>query len=275
MGSLVTALASWLDARSAGGAWHVRIEDIDPPREVEGADRLILQSLQAHGLIWDGEVSWQSQRRQRHLDLLQQLLQQGDAYFCTCSRSDISAMGGVYDGRCRRNPPLDQIDAAIRFHVTQPATWQDGIMGYSHYDPAAVGGDFVVLRRDGLIGYQWAVAIDDTDQGITDVVRGADLYDSTARQLMILQTLGLQAPRYAHLPLVLDAASGQKLSKQNLAPALDAKKPLANLRQAANFLGLCGTIGDLNESIADFLSAAVARWHLDRVPRGNRILATP
>ncbi len=253
-GSLVAALASWLDARAHGGLWRVRIEDVDTPRCVLGAGKQILQQLALCGLVPDGEVLWQSQRGDVYQQALDRLLAQGLAYPCACSRKDIEAAQAsptarhkaqVYPGTCRNGLHGKPARAwrlnvqAVREARGLPVLthWTDRRLGEQTEDVAHLVGDFVLRRADGLWAYQLAVVVDDAVQGITDVVRGQDLYDNTARQIVLQRALGLPTPRYLHTPLVL-GANAEKLSKQNGAAPLDLADPLAALNQAAQMLGL-------------------------------------
>jgi glutamyl-Q tRNA(Asp) synthetase len=289
-GSLVAALASWLDARAHGGQWLVRIEDIDTPRCVAGADILILQQLAACGLRPDAPPLYQSQRSAIYQAALDALIARQLAYPCGCTRQDIAqalAEAGqpkprhgelVYPGTCRhglhgrparawrfltRNveqnrPPAHagRGDTAIDSIASESVEWLDRRMGQQQQDVARAVGDFVLRRADGLWAYQLAVVVDDGAQGITDIVRGEDLADNTARQILLQRALGLPMPRYLHLPLVL-GTDGDKLSKQNGAQALDVTAPLAALHAAAEVLGLQMAAGD---SIADWLVQAVQQW---------------
>ena len=274
-GSLVAALASWLDARAHHGRWLVRIEDVDAPRCVAGADRLILSQLAACGLHSDGPVCWQSQRHDAYQRALDALIERGWAYPCGCSRQDIAqalaAQGQirqrhastVYPGTCRAG--LQGKPArAWRLHVERvlhdlglptPMPWVDRRQGEQTQDVAQAVGDFVLRRADGLWAYQLAVVVDDAAQGITDIVRGDDLRDNTARQIVLQRALGLPTPRYLHTPLVL-GANGEKLSKQNGATPLPLDTPLAALHGAARVLHLSGRHGD----IATALSAWTRAW---------------
>lgn len=253
-GSLVAALASWLDARAHGGVWRVRIEDVDTPRCVAGAGPQILEQLAHCGLLPDGEVLWQSQRGDVYQQALEGLVAQGLAYPCGCSRKDIEAAQAqptarhkaqVYPGTCRsglHGKPARawRLDVqAVREACGLPllTRWTDRRLGPQSEDVAQEVGDFVLRRADGLWAYQLAVVVDDAAQGITDVVRGQDLCDNTARQIVLQQALGLATPRYLHTPLVL-GANGEKLSKQNGARPLDLSDPLEALNQAAQSLGL-------------------------------------
>ncbi len=253
-GSLVAALASWLDARAHGGLWRLRIEDVDTPRCVPGAGEEILQQLARCGLEPDGEVLWQSQRGAVYQQALDRLVAQGLAYPCGCSRKDIEAAQAsptarhkaqVYPGTCRQGLQGKPARAwrlnvqAVRAARGLPdiTRWTDRRLGPQAEDVAETVGDFVLRRADGLWAYQLAVVVDDAAQGITDVVRGEDLSDNTARQILLQQALGLPTPRYLHTPLVL-GANGEKLSKQNGAAPLDLGDPLTTLHQAAQALGL-------------------------------------
>ena len=254
-GSLVTALASWLHARAHGGRWLVRIEDVDAPRCRPGADRLILEQLAACGLVSDGPVLWQSQRSALYQAALDRLIASGRAYPCACSRKDIEtallARGlprerhhiAPYPGTCRpeRAGLQGRSGRAWRFHVGDGAAahvpWHDERLGPQQQAVDESVGDFVLKRADGLWAYQLAVVVDDAAQGISHVVRGEDLADNTARQILLQKALGLPTPQYLHAPLVL-GADGEKLSKQNGAQALDLSDPLRALSQAAVSLGL-------------------------------------
>lgn len=253
-GSLVAALASWLDARAQGGTWLVRIEDVDMPRCVPGADELILRQLALCGLVSDEPVVWQSARGDLYQRALDALIAAGQAYPCGCSRKDIETAllsqgssrerhhAAVYPGTCRpEHGGLHGKPArAWRFAVdpTQARVeWTDRRLGAQAQDVASEVGDFVLKRADGLWAYQLAVVVDDAAQGITHVVRGEDLADNTARQILLQRALGLPTPAYRHTPLVL-GANGEKLSKQNSAQALDLADPLAALGHAARALGL-------------------------------------
>jgi glutamyl-Q tRNA(Asp) synthetase len=252
-GSLATALASWLDARAHGGQWLVRIEDVDTPRCVPGAAQTILQQLERCGLHSDAPVLWQSQRSAAYQQALDRLLTQNLAYPCGCSRKDVEAAQGptgrhqaqTYPGTCRAG--LQGKPArAWRLHVPalrraldlpEHTLWRDRRLGPQNQDVEQTVGDFVLKRADGLWAYQLAVVVDDAAQGITHVVRGQDLADNTARQILLQRALGAPTPHYLHTPLVL-GANGEKLSKQNGAQALDLSEPLVALNQAAGVLGL-------------------------------------
>jgi glutamyl-Q tRNA(Asp) synthetase len=275
----VAALASWLDARARGGRWLLRIEDVDTPRCVPGADEVILQQLAACGLQPDEAPVWQSRRGGLYADALQQLRAQGMAYDCACTRQDIAAALAaagagkqrfgelVYPGTCRpQNGGLrGRAPRAVRF-LTQDAPdrpalvhWTDRRLGAQQQDVAQAVGDFVLQRADGLWAYQLAVVVDDAAQGITHVVRGEDLADNTARQILLQRALGLPTAAYLHTPLVC-GADGAKLSKQNGAQALalpDSAAALVALRRAAAVLGLPELLA---QTLSDWLAAAVPAW---------------
>jgi glutamyl-Q tRNA(Asp) synthetase len=254
-GSLVAALASWLDARAHSGRWLVRIEDVDTPRCVPGADPAILQQLAACGLVPDEAVVWQTQRNDLYATALQTLVTRGWAYPCGCSRKDIESAqtvarhsAAIYPGTCRhglngRTARAWRLNVqAVQAALGLPTIthWQDRRLGPQQQNVGQEVGDFVLRRADGLWAYQLAVVVDDAAQGITHVVRGQDLADNTARQILLQAALGLPTPDYLHTPLVL-AANGEKLSKQNGALALDLQTPqrvLTALNAAAQVLGL-------------------------------------
>ena len=269
-GSLVAAVASWLDARAAGGEWLVRIEDVDQPRTVAGAADDMLRTLAMLGLGWDGEVAWQSRRTHHYEEALERLRGRGLVYRCRCSRREIadSALrgleGAVYPGTCREANVPGSIESADRFIAPPgPLQFVDRVQGVIIQDVARDIGDFVVKRRDRLHAYQLAVVVDDAEQGITDVVRGADLLWSTPRQIALQRALGLATPRYLHVPIATNA-NGEKLSKQTHAAAVHADDAQA-MRAALRFLGQ----DDVEPGPpADMLAAAVPQWDVERIPRG-------
>ncbi len=275
-GSLIAALASFLDARQQQGLWRLRIEDLDPPREMPRAADRILRALEQHGLEWDGEVTYQSHHVERYTDVLEQWQKDHLVYPCTCTRRDIASMGGRYNGHCRHTPPTDTQAAAWRIKTGQlpdsfasispEVTFTDRCLGPQYERVDKTVGDFILRRKDGLFAYQLAVVVDDIDEGITDIVRGADLLSSTGRQLYLYQLLGKPAPRYAHVPLVL-GPDGQKLSKQNFAPQLDPTEAGKNLFQALVFLGQCPPAELAGESLNALLDWGIANWALQRVPK--------
>ena len=272
IGSLLTALASYADARANRGKWLVRMEDLDPPREMPGAAAHILHTLEAFGFEWDGEVVWQSRRHSLYRDALGRLKEKGLLYPCYCSRKDWQAAaaqgadGFVYNGRCRR--PED------RPHTDKPPAWRirvndetigfdDGIVGHYAQNLARDIGDFVLLRADGFWAYQLAVVADDADQGITHIVRGQDLLVSTPRQIYLQRCLGFATPHYAHLPLLVNK-HGQKWSKQTLAPALDENHKEQLLRQVLQYLNL-PPAPEVSRPQA-LLSWAIEHWQPHKIP---------
>ncbi|MEW6695391.1 Glutamyl-Q tRNA(Asp) synthetase [Tepidimonas thermarum] len=284
-GSLVAALASWLDARAHGGAWLVRIEDVDRPRCVPGADHAILAQLAACGLSADEPPWWQSQREAAYAAALQRLVEAGWAYPCACTRQDIEAAwaargvprerhrGRPYPGTCRpeHGGLRGRAPRAWRLHAGRviralglpvPLVWHDRRLGTQAQDVEAAVGDFVLRRADGLWAYQLAVVVDDAAQGITDVVRGEDLADNTPRQIVLQRALGLPTPRYLHTPLVC-GDHGEKLSKQNGAQPLelrDAHAALDALAAAAAVLGLPGPAATRDASLHGWIAAWRQRW---------------
>ena len=299
-GSLVAALASWLDAKAHGGQWLVRIEDIDTPRCVPGADRIILQQLAACGLLPDQPPVYQSQRSHLYQAALDQLIDQSLAYPCGCSRADIqTAMGHsaghsatqpernselIYPGTCRHglnnktarswrfltafeasNKPINQIirARAAPDSIANLIHWIDRRLGAQSQNVSTEVGDFVLKRADGLWAYQLAVVVDDAAQGITHIVRGEDLADNTARQILLQRALGLRQPQYLHTSLVL-GANGEKLSKQNGATPFSVDQPLTALQAAGRVLGI-----ELSHlSVATWLAAAVLVWSAKIKQRG-------
>lgn len=275
-GSLVAALASWLDARAAGGRWLVRIEDVDTPRCVPGAAETILRQLADCGLVADEDPLWQSRRAAIYQRALDTLVDQGMAYPCACSRKDIeqalAALGRphqrhaelVYPGTCRSGLH-GRAARAWRFRTPGGVVpWHDRRLGPQQQDVAREVGDFVLKRADGLWAYQLAVVVDDGQQGITQIVRGEDLADNTARQMLMQRALGLPTPGYLHTPLVL-GPHGEKLSKQNGARAVDTGKPLAVLNAAAQVLGLSTQAGHPAQALAWW----VAQWRDSYNPPGD------
>jgi len=275
-GSLVAALASWLDAKAHAGQWLVRIEDVDTPRCLPGMDRIILQQLADCGLSPDAAPVWQSQRSARYQQALDELVRRDLAYPCTCTRQDIEAalshLGTlhqrhaerIYPGTCR-NGLVNQKNRSdktgltwrLRTDAAPIIHWSDRRLGPQQQEVQTEVGDFVLKRADGCFAYQLAVVVDDAVQGITDVVRGADLADNTARQILLQQALDLPTPHYLHTPLVL-GTNGEKLSKQNGAEPLDTSDALAALNNAAHVLGL----PVLRGSIAEALGAWIECWCL-------------
>ncbi|ACS86597.1 tRNA glutamyl-Q(34) synthetase GluQRS [Musicola paradisiaca] len=264
-GSLIAALGSYLQARACRGHWLVRIEDIDPPREIPGAASRILRQLEHYGLQWDGDVLYQSQRHDRYREVLADLQRQSKSYHCTCTRQRIQQLGGFYDGHCRdlAQPPYH---TALRLRQERPVLcFDDRLRGRIEADPMLAAEDFIIHRRDGLFAYNLVVVVDDHDQGVTEIVRGADLIEPTVRQLSLYQQLGWRAPSYIHLPLALNA-EGNKLSKQNHAPALPDGDPRPVLAQALAFLNQPLTAPWQALSLPELLHQAVQNWALKTIP---------
>ncbi len=271
-GSLVAAAASWLDARAVGGQWLVRMEDLDRPRCEPGAADTILAQLEAHGLHWDGDVLVQSQRDDAYAAALDALKAQGAVFPCACTRSQLAAAPRndegetIYPGTCRNGLPAGQVGRAWRVRVPDVSTYfHDRIHNDLQQNLASEVGDFVVKRADGLFAYQLAVVVDDAFQGITDIVRGADLLWNTPRQIHLQNLLGLPTPAYAHVPLITNAA-GQKLSKQTLAPALPQRGCGAVLAQALAVLGHPPPAELADAAPPELLAWASAHWHIENVP---------
>ena len=270
-GSLVAALGSYLQAKSHNGLWLVRIEDIDPPREVPGAADLILRQLAGHGLEWDESVIWQSQRSEAYDAALAALQQQGRAYFCQCTRAQIKAAGGHYLGACRR-AGLGDDGNSLRFLNTEPVmTFQDAHLGEILADRGFACEDFVLRRKDGLYAYHLASVVDDAASAITEVVRGADLLQPTACQLALYHALNLIPPAYLHLP-VISTQPGQKLSKQNHAPAIDSACAADNVAKVLGWLNHPLPSELIGAPVSEMLAWAVANWQVSRLPNSQEVL---
>ncbi len=303
-GSLVAAVGSYLEAKSRGGLWLVRMEDLDPPREQPGAADRILRALEACGMCWDGDVVYQSKRSKNYRAALTRLEAQALVYPCACTRREIAdshqsfapsggahnaplarasgrGAGGegrddgalIYPGTCRNGLAPGKTPRAIRVRVDhEPIEFEDAVQGKLSQDLAAEVGDFVLLRADGPYAYQLAVVVDDGEQGITDVVRGADLLDSTPRQIYLQRLLGLHTPRYLHLPAAVNAR-GEKLSKQTLAPSVDANDPVPVLAQVMDFLGQAPPAHLRRVPLGDFWCWALAHWNATRIPHRRSLPA--
>ncbi len=261
-GSLVAAVGSYLIAKSTGGQWLVRIEDIDPPREVAGAADVILRQLEAFGFEWDGEVLYQSTRLNRYEEILNDLKQQDLVYACDCTRKQIFAQreDRIYTNVCADKNLTDTKDVAWRMrHGNGSYDFNDHIQGHCQFDQSVYDEDFIVKRKDGLIAYQLAVVVDDIDQGINQVVRGLDILDSTPRQLRLYEALKAAPPEYYHLPLALDK-DGNKLCKQHGAKAIEAESASELLIKALKFLGQ-GTSAELINAKPDkILQYSVSKY---------------
>jgi len=265
-GSLLAAVAGFLDARSNKGHWLLRIEDLDPVREPPQAAEQILRILEAFQLHWDGPVLYQSQRQHAYQEALEQLTRLDLVYPCNCSRQTIRAMGGIYDGRCRavgspRKP------CALRLQVPDRIiTFHDLIQGPQQQHLHTESGDFVILRKDSLFAYQLAVVVDDGFQQISHIVRGCDLLDSTPRQICLQNLLDLPEPVYAHIPIAVNE-QGQKLSKQHFAEPIQASQASRFLYQALLFLGQNPASELADAPPSEQLAAAVERWDIQAVPK--------
>ncbi|MDB5815660.1 MAG: tRNA glutamyl-Q(34) synthetase GluQRS [Rhodocyclales bacterium] len=272
-GSLAAAVGSYLEARAQGGQWLLRMEDVDAPRTVAGAAEEILRQLEAFGFEWDGAVVTQSERLDSYRAALEKLRAAGLVFPCACSRKEMADSGLArdgsrrYPGTCRSGLPPGREARAWRFHA--PAgefIWHDAVQGEQAEDVARDVGDFVLLRADGQFAYQLAVVVDDAAQGVTHVVRGADLLDSTGRQIALLQALGEPVPHYAHLPVATNA-QGEKLSKQTLAKTLVPAESVSCLWHALHFLGQEPPAALQVETLAEIWQWAHENWAIARVPR--------
>ena len=278
LGSLVAAVASYLDARAHGGTWLLRMEDVDRPRTVPGAADEILRTLDGFGFEWDEDVTWQSEREELYQTELRRLAAEGLAYPCACSRKEIADSGLVagdgalrYPGTCRDGIAEGRKAKSWRLRVNnEPIEFMDRCQGALRSSLETDVGDFILRRADGLSSYQLAVVVDDGAQGITDVVRGADLLASTARQIYLQRSLGLPAPRYLHFPVVA-GADGEKLSKQTLAPAADAANAPAELARALTFLGQNPPTGLQHEPTRSVWQWALRHFHAERIPKGDAL----
>lgn len=305
LGSLVAAVGSYLEAKTRGGEWLLRMEDLDPPREQPGAADAILRTLEACGMGWDGDVLYQSTRSAAYRAALDRLEAQRLTYPCCCTRREIAdslltfapnrgarnaplarasgrGAGGegahdgalIYPGTCRNGLAPGKTPRATRVRVgRERIEYEDAVQGRILQDLAAEAGDFVLLRADGLYAYQLAVVVDDAGQGITDVVRGADLLDSTPRQIHLQRLLGLRTPRYLHLPAAVNAA-GEKLSKQTRAAPVDERDPVPLLAQVLAFLGQAPPEQLRRATLAGFWDWALSNWNAEHIPR-RRSLPAP
>ena len=270
-GSLLAAVASYLQAKSCGGQWLVRIEDIDPPREVSGSAAGILQDLERFGMHPDREVLYQSTRTGAYEFAINKLLDSGIAYLCGCSRSEIPA-SGIYPGTCRYGLPPGKTARSVRLRVSDKIIrFNDAIQGLVAENLAETVGDFVIKRADGVAAYQLAVVVDDAFQGITEVVRGADLLDSTARQVYLQQLMGFKTPLYAHHPVITDA-KGRKLGKRYGSDPITSLSPLQVLRRALVALAQpCPALAGMDE----VWHWALRNWQLSRIPAVRELILNP
>ena len=260
LGSLLAATASWLDARAHGGRWRLRIDDLDRPRTVAGAETAILATLETHGLVWDGAIVRQSGHLRHYRAALEQLRER--CFACRCTRRDLRS-ATRYPGTCR-SLRLPRCGNALRLRVDRTAwpAFEDRVQGQYTPPGADAVDDFVIWRRDGLASYPLAVVVDDALLGINHIVRGADLLANTPQQLHVAACLGCAKPSYAHIPVVADAA-GQKLSKHNAATAIDDRAARYNIGAALALLGFDPPLGDVGETLA----WAVQHWRIERLPR--------
>jgi glutamyl-Q tRNA(Asp) synthetase len=272
LGSLAAALGSWLMARYARGEWLVRIEDLDPPREVAGAAQAQLEALAAFGLESDLPVVWQSTRHDHYRAALDRLVAQGDAFPCRCSRADLAPFGGIHRA-CVAQPSGRTRAWRLRLPDEELA-FVDRVRGRVAQSLAREVGDVVLRRADGPWAYQLAVVVDDDAQDITEVVRGADLLDSTPRQIHLQRRLGLATPAYAHLPLLLDAGTGAKLGKSQGAAAVDPSHPLPALRAAYAVLGQPADAIPARGTVPAALAQALAEFDPARVPARDALLTS-
>ena len=272
-GSLVAALGSYLDARAQGGEWLLRIEDVDAPRTVPGAEASILNTLEALGFTWDGPVVRQSERLDVYHGALVRLQAEGLVYPCACTRSEIAARtseasvdgGLLYPGTCRAGLPAGVAARAWRLRVPdREFAFVDRVQGAHRQNLEREVGDFVLLRADGQYAYQLAVVVDDALQGVNAVVRGVDLLDSTPRQMWLQECLGVPTPTYAHLPVAVNAA-GEKLSKQTRAPAVDPRQGSRVLAEVMRFLGFDVPAGLRQAPLPEFWVWAQAAWSMANV----------
>jgi glutamyl-Q tRNA(Asp) synthetase len=277
-GSLVAALASYLDAKANKGQWLVRMEDLDPPREQPGAADEILRSLDTHGLGWDGEILYQSTRLAAYQEQLDSLIQADLVYPCQCSRQRLQSLGGIYDGHCRTHPPAGNQPLAWRlklydlpkrflnqdFAPGEIIRFTDAIQGEQQQHLRRQAGDQILKRRDGFYAYPLAVVVDDIAQGITHIIRGSDLLEVTGRQIFFFKLLGKTPPVFGHVPLAIQE-NGQKLSKQNHAPPLVSSDASRNLWQALRFLGQNPPTELATPSPAGVIDWGIAHWQPGKV----------
>ncbi len=270
-GSLIAALGSYLQARASQGKWYVRIEDIDPPREVKGAASDILRTLDAFGLHWDAEVLYQHTRQDAYQEQINQWIKTHEAYNCTCTRKQIKEIGGMYSGHCRDRLRSAK-NASIRVCIDRPVLeFTDIKQGVISLNRDMAAEDFIIKRRDGLFAYNLAVILDDIYQGVTEIVRGADLIEPTGRQVSLYQKLNVSPIRYLHLPLALDL-HGNKLSKQNHAPAVNNENPGPAMEAAFSFLGHPIPPCIKGAPVAQLLLWGTANWDINRLPTESHVI---
>ena len=267
-GSLVSAVGSYLEAKSNGGHWLLRIEDIDPPREVAGSARRIINDLSRLGMVPDGPVLYQSNRLDAYQQVVTRLLDKGLAYPCACSRKDLPA-SGIYPGTCRNGIPDGKQARSVRLIVdNSTCEFTDRLQGNIADSPAGISGDFVIHRADGLFAYQLAVVVDDEFQDVTQVVRGADLLDSTSRQICLQKILGYTSPDYMHLPVAV-SGDGKKLGKRVWTDPVIHQDPAYAVERALDFLGQDPPSGHCLDALWDW---ALEHWNHKLIPRRKAIL---
>lgn len=270
-GSLIAAVASYCDAKSNQGTWLVRIENLDPPREVKGSADDILRTLEGFGLVWDNAVLYQSQRHHLYDSALQKLKATGMTFECACSRKDLASVGGLdfYPGTCRNGLPHEKEGKSVRFQVSKSnienIKWNDLVQGNQNVLKSSLG-DFILRRSDGYFAYHLAVVADDADQGVTNIVRGADLMDSTPRHLLLQEALNLGSPLYAHIPLAYNIMQ-DKLSKLTNASPIQIDDAPNQIQDALKFLGQSDVEIDFPEKM---FSQAIHQWDISKVPQSSR-----
>ena len=268
LGSLYSAVASFLDAKKHNGQWLLRIEDLDPPREQAGATQSIIKSLIAHDLHWDGDIMYQSKRDTAYAESISLLQEANTCYYCQCSRQQLKPFGESYPGFCREKTLTSNDNCAIRLIANPPCqSFHDQLLGIQTAPHIQEGCfyDFIIKRKDNLYAYQLAVVVDDITQGITDIVRGSDILDSTFKQTYLYNYLKQTQPSYLHLP-VINNSEGQKLSKQNQAQAIDDQKSCENLLQVLTLLHQQLPPEHLRYENSVILNWACTHWDISRIP---------
>lgn len=276
-GSLLAAVASYLQTKSRGGQWLLRIEDIDQPRTQPGAADAIMRDLAACGLHWDGPVWYQSERLERYQQVVEQLTELGLIYGCDCSRKQVAAMGGHYNGYCRTRQLVPSHKSALAYRLKSSEVqteFHDLLLGQQQIPAAFCQEDYIIKRRDGLFAYQLVVVIDDRDQQVSEVIRGADLLEMTTRQQRLFQLLHAKVPAFGHIPLIA-ARPGFKLSKQNHAPAIHLQKPAILLQQALMVLGQAYPAELNGAPVREIVAWAVQHWDATAVPKISEIVLNP